>query len=567
MKQIYRLLLFVFLLSGGTAFSQPVILFSEDFDGMPGSTAGGAGTYSFPSGWLLANVDNRTPEAQVSFVNDAWERREDFGLSVSDSCAFSTSLYLPPGQADDWMWTPAITLTGSNIVLSWRARVYDVTFADGYEVRIMTVPPTGGTGSIGNMESASTILFTISAESTGWSAHSVDISNYRGSQVYIGFRNHSNDKYLLAIDNIKVEKTIPTLFFEDFDGIPGSTFSGPGTYSFPAGWLLVNVDNRTPDGQVAYVNEAWERREDFGLSVTDSCAFSTSFYSPVDQADDWMWTPPINLAGAHVVLSWRARAWDPDFRDGYEVRIMTVPPTGSNGNMGNMLSSALLFITPAENTAWTTHSINLNAYAGQIVYIGFRNNSNDKFLLLIDDVAVRGDIDALPVKLVDFQGNKTAGGNRLTWKVVDQQNIVAYDIERSHDRLPFVRIGTVNANSQSTATYQFTDAAPVSGLNFYRVKINEASGATSYSKTIALQNKDDFKSIRVFPNPANNLLYVLLPGNNTGDVIMISDVAGRRVMQVPVISGNAGLSIDITRLARGIYYLQAGEEVVTFVKE
>lgn len=187
------------------SFSQ--ILFSEDFDGIGGPTAGGAGTYSFPSGWLLVNVDNRTPDIAVSYVNEAWERREDFGYSVVDSAAFSTSWYGPAGAADDWMWTPAIALTGSNLELSWNAIAYDPDYLDGYEVRIMVAPdvPTGTTGSIGNMVTNSTVLFSIPAENATWTSRSVNLSSYSGQMVYIGFRNNANDKFLLLIDDVQVE--------------------------------------------------------------------------------------------------------------------------------------------------------------------------------------------------------------------------------------------------------------------------------------------------------------------------------------------------------------------------
>lgn len=182
-------------------------------------------------------------------------------------------------------------------------------------------------------------------------------------------------------------------FYEDFDGIPGPTAGGSGTYAFPTGWLLRNVDNRTPNAQVAYVNEAWERREDFSISnnnTADSAAFSTSFYSPEGQADDWMWTPQIAIP-ANAVLKWNAVTYDPEYLDGYEVRIMTTAPTGGNGDIGNQVSaSTQIFSIPAENTVWTARTVSLTAYAGQNVYIGFRNNSNDKFLLLIDDVLVEG---------------------------------------------------------------------------------------------------------------------------------------------------------------------------------
>lgn len=45
------------------------------------------------------------------------------------------------------------------------------------------------------------------------------------------------------------------IFFENFNGISGPTSGGPGTYTFPADWLLRNVDNRTPQPQTAYVNQ------------------------------------------------------------------------------------------------------------------------------------------------------------------------------------------------------------------------------------------------------------------------------------------------------------------------
>lgn len=182
------------------------------------------------------------------------------------------------------------------------------------------------------------------------------------------------------------------IFQEDFDGIGGPTAGGAGTYSFPAGWLKRNVDNRTPNTNVAYVNEAWERREDFNFNVADSCAFSTSWYTPAGPADDWMWTPLIGPLPANCVLKWNAVAYDPAYPDGYQVRVMTSsqgPPTGGTGVMGNQVTnSTQVFSITAENTTWTARQLSLNAYAGQSVYIAFRNVSNDEFLLLIDDVVV-----------------------------------------------------------------------------------------------------------------------------------------------------------------------------------
>lgn len=203
-KFTHFLLVISLLISFTTAKAQ--VIFSETFDNISGPTAGGAGTYVFPNGWLLANVDNRTPSGTVAYINDAWERREDFANNVSDSAAFSTSWYGPAGSADDWMWTPAINLTGTlPISLSWSAVTYDPDYRDGYEVRIMTVPPTGSTGNIGNMVTSSTVLFSIPEENATWTNRKASLSAFAGQQVYIGFRNNSTDKFILLIDNVKVE--------------------------------------------------------------------------------------------------------------------------------------------------------------------------------------------------------------------------------------------------------------------------------------------------------------------------------------------------------------------------
>ena len=80
MRHQSRLLIVPTLLSG-LACSTPLlaqVVYSENFRSptMPGTDgitpcntgAGGAGTYEFPVGWLLRNVDNGTPAANVAYI-------------------------------------------------------------------------------------------------------------------------------------------------------------------------------------------------------------------------------------------------------------------------------------------------------------------------------------------------------------------------------------------------------------------------------------------------------------------------------------------------------------------
>ncbi len=163
------------------------------------------------------------------------------------------------------------------------------------------------------------------------------------------------------------------LFSEDFSNTPAP--------AFPAGWALFNVDGNAPDANVGYVTDAWIIREYFSV-VGDSLAFSTSWYNPIGTSDDWMFTPAINLT-VNNILTWNAFAPDPSFPDGYEVRISTLGQTPADA-----LTNPPLFSIGAEGQAWTSRDVSLSDYNNQTVYIAFRNNSNDRFLLLIDDIVV-----------------------------------------------------------------------------------------------------------------------------------------------------------------------------------
>lgn len=250
--------LFLFLLSLFAYQADAQVLYLETFDNIPGPTAGGAGTYTFPTNMLLRNVDNLIPDAGVSYVNNAWIRREDFSNNVADSCAFSTSWYSPFGVANDFMWTPMIAIPAGTTNLTWNALSYDPLYPDGYEVRVMAgTAPTGGTGVIGNQLSNSTAVFSVVAENTTWTSRTVNLSAYAGQNIYIGFRNNSNNQFLLLIDDIKVEvqnpfdASVTAAIISEYTSIPlgqagiplGGTVSNVGTNALTNVALTANVYN------------------------------------------------------------------------------------------------------------------------------------------------------------------------------------------------------------------------------------------------------------------------------------------------------------------------------------
>ena len=195
-------------------------VFREEFGGVDGS---GLCDPLFPAGWMLHDVDGSTPDPGVDWVSDAWVAHDTSPDNAADCAAFSTSAYLPPGQADDWMITPPIAIPPA-AELRWEASAFTGTagFEDGYEVRHST---TGSAVS----DFTAPPLFSIAAESMAWSARAVDLetAGLTGLTVRFAFRNHSVDKDLLAIDAVAVAQRI--VFRDGFEsGLAGAWSAAAG---------------------------------------------------------------------------------------------------------------------------------------------------------------------------------------------------------------------------------------------------------------------------------------------------------------------------------------------------
>ena len=180
--------------------------------------------------------------------------------------------------------------------------------------------------------------------------------------------------------NVSIAQTI---FYEDFNnGIPPT-------------WTLIDVDGFTPNTNVAGYTDAWISHPMVGGVNQDeiagrapflhpNSAGSNSWYTPLAQADDWIISPAITLP-ANSEVKFYAKSWDPSFLDAYEVRIST-----AGTSTADFLANPVLYTNAAENPSWTERTIDLDAagYANQTVHIAWRNISNDKFILSLDEIYV-----------------------------------------------------------------------------------------------------------------------------------------------------------------------------------
>ncbi|MCF6349930.1 MAG: choice-of-anchor J domain-containing protein [Flavobacteriaceae bacterium] len=189
-----------------------------------------------------------------------------------------------------------------------------------------------------------------------------------------------------------------TVFEDDFDG------SGLG---FDA-WTTIDVD-----GQVPHENEFSQAVNTQGwallnfidqvepnitvdgfdqLNISGNVIGSHSWYAPIGQSDDWAISPAIDLTNASglIELKWDAVsiAGNPSFSEDYVVKI------SNTGDAMADFTTDLLDVSLESNATPTTHTVDLSAYAGDIVYLAFNNDSNDRYGVVIDNIKVEAEVSA-----------------------------------------------------------------------------------------------------------------------------------------------------------------------------
>lgn len=171
----------------------------------------------------------------------------------------------------------------------------------------------------------------------------------------------------------------------------------------------------------------------------------------------------------------------------------------------------------------------------------------------------------LPVRLY-FTAIKQGNTSRLSWKVTDEINVQSYTLERSVNGQQFSTIYTANADGRSN--YSTIDAQPNTGINYYRVKVTNIDGSFEYSNVL-LVRFDAKGTVTVFPNPSKQTVYIQLADAWQGKPLRIELInqAGQIVIVRSVTSSNQVETVDIRKIASGVYYLKLINEAGTYVQK
>ncbi|SEI83874.1 Por secretion system C-terminal sorting domain-containing protein [Dyadobacter sp. SG02] len=164
----------------------------------------------------------------------------------------------------------------------------------------------------------------------------------------------------------------------------------------------------------------------------------------------------------------------------------------------------------------------------------------------------------LPVTLTRFDAAREGSTALLSWSTSSETNSDRFEIERSVNGKDWLQIGSVRSHGESKelVDYQFADLNPIfSAENLYRLRMVDRSAigtdATfAYSRIRSLNFKDFDRRI-VYPNPANDQLFINDPGHVSH--VRILDLKGKAVLDFGKIDGHG---IRVNQLTPGIHVVE-----------
>ena len=180
---------------------------------------------------------------------------------------------------------------------------------------------------------------------------------------------------------------------------------------------------------------------------------------------------------------------------------------------------------------------------------------NEPLFAVFDNLSVGPQNSPLPVNFIGLVATRNNSNVDLKWDVSEEVNVREYQVESSTTGSSFTPVGSAAAKGKSI--YTFTNYNVPSGTVFYRIKSVDIDGRYKYSGILKLDGSNSFSSgLQLYPMPASNEVTVQHKRTSVNSKLMITAADGQIVRVVYPIQGSSHTPVDLTALAKGIYFVR-----------
>ena len=166
----------------------------------------------------------------------------------------------------------------------------------------------------------------------------------------------------------------------------------------------------------------------------------------------------------------------------------------------------------------------------------------------------------LPAVFLEFKGQKNGKIVDLTWTTLTEDNVNHFELQQSTDGGSFQTIAVIFSKGEQQNTYMFPDRHPYAGNNYYRLKVIDKNGQTTYSNTILIRFDDKLPAdVIVAPNPAQSEIKLRLVGLDAGVYNMELRNSGGQLIKSKTVNVNQYNQFESIKPAAnmpaGVYWL------------
>lgn len=312
----------------------------------------------------------------------------------------------------------------------------------------------------------------------------------------------------------------------------------------PQGWTFIDADG---DGFVFGIYAAGGMNSDGSVNNTGTNASLTSFSYNNDAGaltpDNYAFMPQIKVL-PNAKMTFFAAGFDPN----YSAERFGVAVASADG------TDITTLMTWTSSHPYSQYEIDLSAYAGQEIYLGFRHCSTvANYALCIDNITV----------------------TNAVWSGTTSETY-AYYIYRSTDGSNYEMIGMADGDSVS-----YDDNDITSTTLYYQVTaINTIPGGSCESEpalaTDGIHNfvvvgtdglEENEVGFSIYPNPSNGILFVqtLRATSLPAQTYRITNLMGQTLMMGQITAETQ--QINVANLPNGLYFIDIDGFVRKFVVE
>jgi hypothetical protein len=441
----------------------------------------------------------------------------------------------PVPSCDEPTGLSSSSVTSGGAIINWNASVSAP--ANGYEYYVSTTntAPSASTTATGSVSAGTT-----TATLTGLSpvtTYYVWVRSVCSASSSSNWSSYSTFTTACGAYTLPFSETfatyVPSCWTEQV-GILNTATTLTGTTS---AWVADDWLNAAANGKAAKIN-----------------LFAAS-------KKDWLISPSIDLGnGGNNQLEFDIAFLD--YANTYNLNIgsddtLAVVISTDNGATWSLTNALQVWNTNNTGTLSQHVVLPLSAYTG-MVKIGFYgsegvvNDTNDVDVM-IDNFTVNA--TPLAIKLTEINATNVGTRNQVNWTTSTELQGDAFELEKSIDGQNFRSLAKLNSNGVASA-YSYWDETPAAGINYYRLKLLDASGSFTYSKvvTATVAGSSSF-SVQAYPNPVTDKVTVKINGTmGTNGRVEIVDISGKTIKSQLVTNNTAVVSTS--ELPSGVYLVK-----------